>query len=232
MMRPALFLAMVMAGPIPATAQQVPGTDRNDGRIRQIDYVPNRVFTVMAAQGYQLTINLAPGEHIQTVALGDTNAFQVTANRSGNSLFVKALQPNAITNMTVATDARQYAFTLTAAPAGQAPVAYTIAFRYPRAAVAPPPAVVTQVGAYKLGGSKLLWPSRISDDGEHVFIDWPANVDLPAIYAIDGQGRESLTNGMMRGDHMVVDGIAPRLVFRIDREMATATRYLPKAVKP
>lgn len=231
MRRAALLLGMAFASAMPAPAQ-APIAAEGDKRIRQIDYVPNRVFTVMAAQGYQLTINLAPNEHIQTVALGDTNAFQVTASRSGNALFVKALQSNAITNMTVATNARQYAFTLTAAPAGEAPVAYTIAFRYPHSDAAPVLPAVREIGAYKLAGSKFLWPTRISDDGEHVFIDWPANVDLPAIYALDGQGRESLTNGMMRGDHMVVDGIAPRLVFRIDREMATATRYLPKASKP
>jgi len=229
--RAAILLLIGATSAIPASAQAPTGS--TDTRIRQIAYVADRVFTVMAAQGYQLTINLAPGEHVQTVALGDTNAFQVSASRSGNALFVKALEPNAITNMTVATDARQYAFTLTAAPAGEAPVAYRIDFTYPHSAAQPSsPPVVKQIGAYKLGGSKFLWPSRITDDGEHVFIDWPANVDLPAIYALDGQGRESLTNGMMRGDHMVVDGIAPRLVFRIDREMATATRYVPKASKP
>ena len=231
MKRVAILLLVAATGGIPALAQSPTGS--KDTRIRRIDFVPDRVFTVMAAQGYQLTINLAPSEHIQTVALGDTNAFQVSTSHSGNALFVKALEPDAITNMTVATDSRQYAFTLTAAPAGEAPVAYRIDFAYPRSAVQPPSTPVSkQIGAYKLGGSKFLWPSRITDDGEHVFIDWPANVDLPAIYALDGQGRESLTNGMMRGDHMVVDGIAPRLVFRIDREMATATRYVPKASKP
>ena len=187
------------------------GAPAPDLRIRRIDYIANQVVPIEASPGYQLTINLAPDERIETVALGNSGAFQVTASRGGDVLILKALQAGAMTNMTVVTDVRHYSFNLTAS-SGE-PKAYAIEFQYPT----PPPLMTAPtrlVGSYKLAGSKSLWPDRISDDGEHVFIDWPANIDLPAIYALDGQGRESLTNGMMRGDHIVIDAIAPQLVFR------------------
>ena len=147
------------------------------------------------------------------------------------SLFVKALRPGAVTNMSVDSGVRQYSFTLTAADLGTSPAAYTIDFEYPRPAVAvtSPVAATRQVGSYKLGGKKTLWPIRIRDDGEHVFMTWPVQQDMPAVYAIDGQGRESLTNGSMRGAEMVIDDISPRLIFRLGDIRATATRFVSKA---
>lgn len=219
MMLKLILFGLALTSSASAFAQQLPVRDA-DTRIRHIDYVLDQVFTVEATPGYQLTINLAPDERIETVAIGNAAAFQVTAARGGNILFIKTSQTDITTNMTVVTDVRRYTLTLVAA---NGPSPYAVEFQYPK----PAPMVTAPtrlIGRYKLSGSKSLWPTRIDDDGEHVFIDWPANMDLPAIYALDGQGRESLTNGMMRGDHMVIDAIAPRLVFKLDHSTATASR--------
>jgi hypothetical protein len=52
---------------------------------------------------------------------------------------------------------------------------------------------------------------------------------LPAVYAVTDGGLEMLVNGMMREDDLfVVDSISKKLVFRIDDNVATATRQRDK----
>ena len=80
-----------------------------------------------------------------------------------------------------------------------------------------------------MSGSRTLWPRRISDDGTHTYIDFPVENALPAIYAVDARGRETLVNGGIRDGLFVIDSVQPRLVFRIDRHIARATRLAPRA---
>lgn len=79
-------------------------------------------------------------------------------------------------------------------------------------------------GRYKVSGDRAIQPSGIDDDGVRTYITWPADATLPAVYALDAKGNEALVNGMMRDDIFVIDDVAPRLVFRLDRQVARATR--------
>ncbi|MFD2429335.1 TrbG/VirB9 family P-type conjugative transfer protein [Sphingobium scionense] len=67
----------------------------------------------------------------------------------------------------------------------------------------------------------------MSDDGMATSIRWAADVAIPAVYAIDAQGDETLINGAMREGAFVVDSIAPQFVFRAGKRKATATRQVP-----
>ena len=109
---------------------------------------------------------------------------------------------------------------------GTGEVPYTVRFHYPPAAAAEEetPAAASE-GRYRLGGDKALRPSEISDDGTHTYIRWPRDRSLPAVYGVTDTGAETLVNGMMReGDVFVIDDIWKKLVFRVDRHAATATR--------
>ncbi|HZF95451.1 MAG TPA: TrbG/VirB9 family P-type conjugative transfer protein, partial [Allosphingosinicella sp.] len=177
-----------------------------------------------------LTVELAPDEQIENVALGDSGAWQVTANRRGDRLFIKPLQGGISTNMTVITNARLYAIDLVPLSGPSPEMAYTVRFNYPEAArtgagggeeaEAEPPVD----GRYRVSGARALQPSRIGDDGRHTYIEWPADRPIPAVYALGANGEESLVNGMMRDDVYVIDSVVPRLVFRIDRQTARAVR--------
>ena len=79
-------------------------------------------------------------------------------------------------------------------------------------------------GSYRLSGDRLLRPSLIWDDGAKTYLDWPANVELPAVFAIDGRGGETLVNGYLRNGRYVIDAVHSRLIFRLDRSMARADR--------
>ncbi|MBX3564018.1 MAG: TrbG/VirB9 family P-type conjugative transfer protein [Sphingomonas sp.] len=226
-MRAILLLLALM--PLNARAQMAPA---GASQVQIIDYVPDGLFTLGAAPGYQLMIELAPDERIENVAVGDSGAWQVTANKRGDRLFVKLVQPGISTNMIVATDARLYSFELTPVSETARGLPYSVRFRYPSPAPAAPPDAAMPdalLGRYKVRGAAELRPSGIHDDGVHTYVEWPEDRALPAIYAINDQGKEMLVNGMMRDGRMVIDSVQAKLVFRIDRRSAIALRVAPKA---
>lgn len=213
-------------GPFSQTAgHPQPGPWPTSGSsFRTVDYVPEQVVRLEAAPGYQLMVEFAPDEHIETVAVGDSGAWQVTANKRGDRLFVKPLQDGVATNMTVVTDARLYAFALEPLSGSQPDMAYAVRFRYAAPARAADATPQTAAGHYKLSGDRNLLPSAMHDDGVHTYVAWDEDRPIPAIYALDARGRETLVNGMMRDDRMVIDSVHNRLVFRIDNHKATARR--------
>jgi len=225
-----LFLAGAALASAPLAAQVRPqALPGGDPRIQSVGYAANQVVLLEGAPGYQVTLELSPDERAENIALGDSSAWQVTANRRGDLLFIKALVGGIPTNMTVITNVRTYNFELI--PASSSAMAYSVRFDYP-----PPPAVVEEdladaaaEGRYRLGGDKALRPSEISDDGVHTYIRWPRDRALPAVYAVTENGQEMLVNGMMRQDDLfVIDSISRKLVFRIDGNVATATRQRNK----
>jgi type IV secretion system protein VirB9 len=228
-----LFLAALAAAPLSASAQVRPQPGQGDPRIQSIEYDADQVVQIQAAPGYQVTLELGSDELIENVAVGDSGAWQVTANRNGSRLFVKPVQSSVTTNMTVITNVRTYAFELVPLFGPSPEMAYTIRFRYPAPATAQASAEAELIveGRYRLSGERTLRPSRISDDGRHTYIEFPRDSAIPAIYAVDDRGQESLVNGMMRDDLFVIDSVVPRIVFRIDRHMARATRVSPQSAR-
>jgi type IV secretion system protein VirB9 len=219
------LLALALCVTLPATAQVRPVPGAGDPRIQTVDYDANQVVQIQAAPGYQVTLQFGADEVIENVAVGDSTAWQVSANRNGGHLYIKPVQSVA-TNMTVVTNVRIYAFDLVPLPGPSPEMAYTVRFNYPAAATVQQTAAAELIveGRYRLSGERTLRPSRISDDGEHTYIEFPREAAIPAIYAVDERGNESLVNGMMREDLFVIDAVVPRLVFRIDQHTAQATR--------
>ena len=228
----AAAIAIALAA-LPASAQVRPRPGPGDPRLQTVDYAPDQVVVLEAAPGYQLTVELAPDEQIENVAVGDSSAWQVTANRRGDRLFIKPLQAGVPTNMTVITNSRLYAIDLVPLSSPSPDMAYTVRFNYPEpeAETADDATATAEEGRYRLSGDRRLRPSGISDDGTHTFIEWPRDRALPAVYGVDSGGTEMLVNGMMRDDVFVIDAVFPRLVFRQDRQIARAVRLAPGSAR-
>ncbi len=229
MIRILLFLAGAALASAPLAAQVRPQPETGgDPRFQSVAYAPNQIVLLEGAPGYQVTLELSPDERAETIALGDSAAWQITANRRGDLLFIKAIT-GAATNMTVITNVRTYNFDLSAGSPSS--MAYTVRFTYPPPPVPPEEELADPAaeGRYRLGGDKSLRPSEISDDGVHTYIRWPRDQALPAVYAVTDGGQERLVNGMMREDDLfVIDSVTRKLVFRIDGNVATATRQRDK----
>lgn len=225
-MRRFAALLLVLA-PTQVAAQVRPQPGAGDPRVQTVEYVADQVFQLQAAPGYQVTVALNSDERVESIALGDSGAWQVTANKRGDYLFVKPLNPGVTTNMVVLTDVRMYAFELVPAYGPTENLPFTVRFVYP-AATAVLEGAAPKPGRYKLGGDKLLRPGAMADDGVRTVIEWPASASLPAIYAIGADGRETLVTGNVRDGLIVIDSIARQFVFRQDKRTATATRFVPR----
>lgn len=226
-----------------------------DSRLVERLYDPAEVVRIEGRPNVQATIRFGEDEHIENVAIGDSNAWQVTPNKRANLLFVKPLLPRAATNMTVVTSEHTYFFDLVANPKSEHPL-YQLAFTYPKeakpaqdaktdpapgsaparptdvelAAVTDPASVVDPADlnfAWAGTGNKKLLPSRIYDDGDSTYLSWPAGTPLPAILIKDKQGTEGPVNFAVRGDVIVI-GLVPReIILRSGRDVATIANNGP-----
>ncbi|MGN6850706.1 MAG: TrbG/VirB9 family P-type conjugative transfer protein [Sphingomicrobium sp.] len=230
----AALLPLLAAAPLSAEIQ--PHPSGSDPHFQAVDFVEGQVVQLTAAPGYELMVELSPDEQIRNVAIGDTGSWLVSANKDGNRLFLKPTQAGSATNMTVVTSVRTYAFDLRASDGASMDTPYTVEFRYPAPQTAAKDsqyldvsALARRISRYRLSGDRQLRPSAISNDGEHTYISWPKSVPIPAIYAVNGSGAETLVNGMMGTDDVyVVDGTPQELIFRIDRSVARAERLNPR----
>lgn len=81
-------------------------------------------------------------------------------------------------------------------------------------------------------GAAELLPARAFDDGEAVFLTWPAGTAIPAILVTNADGDEGPVNFTVRGETVVVDGVPPQIILRSGRDTATLTNIGPTPPSP
>jgi type IV secretion system protein VirB9 len=216
-----------------------------DSRLVAHRYNAEEVVRIPGRAGVQTTIAFADDEHIENVAIGDSNSWQVTPNKRANLLFVKPLNARARTNLTVVTDRRRYFFDLLAAPGQHA--LYVLRFTYPdepkqaarkelagslneeearaiseKPLPVPPPAGPAALNfAWTSKGDRNLIPARIYDDGTATFLAWNPGTPIPAFLVRDEKGDEGPVNFAVRGDVIVIDGVPGTIVLRSGKNTAT-----------
>ncbi|MCT2559509.1 TrbG/VirB9 family P-type conjugative transfer protein [Tsuneonella sp. YG55] len=224
----------------------------DDSRIVERIYDAGKVVRIEGRTKVQATIQFGEDEHIENVAIGDSEAWQVTPNKRANLLFVKPLSPGAATNMTVVTDRHTYLFDLVAS--ARANPLYVLRFTYPNepkpspqlattdgpteeefAAITDPRAVTDPAElnfAWEGKGDRKLLPARTYDDGAATFLAWPADSPVPAILVKDAKGMEGPVNFTVRGDVIVVDGVPREIVLRSGKDAATIVNNGPVRAAP
>ncbi len=103
-----------------------------DSRIKTFVYNENDVYRILTYIGYQMNIEFGKKEHIQTISVGDRTGWQIIP--SGNRLFIRAMEKESHTNMTIVTNKRAYQFDLYSAPPGKHgwdELVYVVRFYYP-----------------------------------------------------------------------------------------------------
>ena len=125
---------MSIAATVPAHATSIPVGTSADNRVKTVVYNENDVVSLKGHYGYQTTVSFATYEKIQNISIGDSVAWQVVPNKAGNIMFLKPVEENAMTNMTVITDRRIYNFELTSGSAfspRDRNITYMMKFLYP-----------------------------------------------------------------------------------------------------
>lgn len=218
-----LAAALVHTGPLQAALLP-------DPRIREVPYRSDAVYRLRGYVGYQIDITFAPGERFIGLGVGDSKGITFAAD--ANHLFLKPRVARVATNLTVLTNLRTYLFDYEAErrppdPSG-ADVIYALRFEYPpasvRAASRERRRVETDIAAaqgnrprnydYWYCGAPSLRPAAAWDDGVQTTLVFGAHTELPAIFALNEDGSESLVNFDVQAGRIVIQRVARRLIVR------------------
>jgi type IV secretion system protein VirB9 len=230
----------VAIAPDPAFAAQMPVPGAKDARVRNVNYDPDQVVTVVGQFRHAIQIVFGPGETVTQAALGDTISWQIAP--VGNIVFIKPRERAGSTNLIVVTNAngapRSYHFNLAVGARG---AMYGIRFHYPRqeremAALQSQVATVQAAQAlentvvtsaldhaviegkrnmdYTVQGDSALQPTEVSDNGEFTVLRYPGHADIPSIFAVDVDGTETIVPYDVREDFVVIHAVYRQLRLR------------------
>ncbi len=218
--------ASISLASVPAHAAKSPHSLVTDDRVKQVPYDPNQVYEIVGTYGYQTSIEFANDETVKVVTLGDSIAWQTVPYQ--NRLFIKPVEPNAITNLTVITDKRTYYFKLTSSK-NSASITFLVRFIYPNSNSN----VNTYAGAggsrsmsngidpsklnldYGTSGNKTAIPlTRTFDDGQFTYFLFDANAEIPSVYTVGPDGTESIVNTRREGQYQVAERTASLFTLR------------------
>ena len=229
-----LALAAILAFGGAALAESAPAPVPADRRIRTVTFKKDEVVLLLGTMGVSTMIVFGEGEHIATVALGDSQSWQAVPDASKQYLYIKPIERYAITNMNVVTSKRIYNFVLKSVPPGSASVVYKVRFRYLDDAedaallskakdIAANPNRKFAEGradkvnlAYGFKGSAENKPDGMFDDGVKTYFRFSG--DAPAIFEVLPGGDETLINYHREGEVLVVDKVAAQWTLRAGDE--------------
>lgn len=199
-----------------------------DHRIHTIPYQTDQVYKYVGHYGYQSAIEFESDEEIKTISMGDSTTWML--NPSGRLLFLKPVEQDATTNMTLITNKRTYLFELHAGETDNIDdpnMVFIMRFVYPDAGSGPsgrgsyldsvpePDGSEKYNTDYTISGSEEVSPLRIFDDGEFTFFQFAdKNAEVPAFYWVDSEGNEAIVNYRTRGDYIVIERVSSRFTLR------------------
>ena len=211
-----------------AGGESLPRASVTDGRVKLLTYSPNQVYKLIAYDGYQIDIQIEGSEEIKTIAAGDSIGWQIVG--SGQHVFIKPMAEGARTNLSLVTSKRTYVFDLVARPSSHhEDITYLIRFRYPEndAMASIVQSATDKDGpsfnlSYKVAGSKSVEPLHVFDDGQFTYFEFDPTRELPAIFVVGANGKESLINYRIEGQYVVVERLGDFYTMRNGKETATA----------
>lgn len=219
-----------------------------DHRVRVVLYQPDEVYKFTGHYHYQSSIEFGQDEEIKTISMGDSTAWML--NPSGNRLFLKPVEQDATTNMTLITNKHTYLFELHARETddiNDKDMVFVMRFIYPDDKdiqstanyldSVPTPDPVKDAGKYNfhytIAGKDEYAPIRIFDDGQFTYFQFRnKNVELPAFFWVDDNGEESLINYRTRGDYIVVERVSKKFTLRHGKDLVCVFNeaYNPAAI--
>lgn len=203
--------------------------------IRDVNYNPDKIYKIIGSQGYTTAIQLESEEKILSVNIGDSSAWLV--NVQNNVINLKPIVDNPTTNMNVITDRGSYQFLLTALlpqrdEAGQwirqpdENALFVLRFRYnDRSSGSATKGLITapvRINArYTARGNPGVTPANVYDNGRFTYFDFGTRQDIPAIFAVDHKGKESLVNYHLEGKYVVVESVGKQFTLRDGDQVAS-----------
>jgi type IV secretion system protein VirB9 len=191
-------------------------------------FSPDALYQVYASPERITDIALEPGEELVSVSAGDTVRWVIGDTTSGQGaeqrvhVLVKPVRAELKTNLVIQSTRRSYHLELTAT---EDTWMAAVAWRYPLdrlvqlkaqsaraesgSAVADGVALERLNFRYEITGDTPAWrPLRAFDDGEKVYIQFPAGIgrgELPPLFIVGTGGAAELVNYRVHAPYYVVD---------------------------
>ncbi|HBO3225385.1 TPA: P-type conjugative transfer protein TrbG [Pseudomonas aeruginosa] len=230
-----------------ADARIAPTREGYVNAIQVWPFTDGALYQVYAAVGRVTVIALQPGEELVTVAAGDTVRWIVgdTSSGSGDALrvnvMVKPIRSGLKTNLVITTSRRTYLLELTstektwmASASWEYPKDKMLALQRQAQAAQTASPVDTGLSLekirfrYAINGSNPPWkPLRAFDDGEKVYIQFPAGIaqgELPPLLVIGAQGDGQLVNYRFRPPYYIVDRLFGAAELRLGGDKGDVVR--------
>ena len=199
-------------------AEVAPASMGADARVRSVLYSPVDVIRLDARLRVNTAIELGAGERIDSVLLGDSEAFEVEVLSNRTTVSIKPVIAGAETNMTIYSG--RCTITLAISEGQARSATYRLVIRYPETS----PARATPVQAssrdigYVWSGEETLKPVRIWNDGQATYFAFAPGL-RPSVFGVDATGREVTLNTGTNGSVVRVPGIRPEYSIRIGTQV-------------
>jgi len=211
-----------------------------DSRIKTFIYNPNEIFRIVVHYNYQTSIEFAKGEEIKTISSGNNYAWQLIP--VDNRLFIKPMEDNILTNMTVITNEWVYQFEVQSKPYSDYvdnELVYVVRFFLPTDnEKTSKPQIVEKAKSdggkldikpynfnYHMDGAVKFFPTKVFDDGIKTYIYYNKSIRLekPDIKLVKGDGDVLKIRPKIVGDYLVIDNIGQMLELSFDNNVVEIT---------
>lgn len=222
-----LFFLLV----IQSYAVQLPRSLGREKRFKTYVYNPNDVYRYVGYYLNQAYIEFEEGEVLQTISMGDPTPWLTSV--LGNKLFLKPIAPYPQTTMTVFTNKRGYYFELDAMEPDnvkEEDIPFFVKFVYPSSndknivkfnvtAKRDDYPDLTDLSKYnfnyEFAGTPSIAPIKVFDDGIFTYMEFRTdNAEIPAIFAVNDQGYETLVNFRVVDEYVVIEQVAGQFTLR------------------
>ena len=221
-----------------------------DGYINAVQvwpYSAGALYQIYASPGKVTDIALQPGEELVALSAGDTVRWVIGDTTSGAGatqrvhVLVKPARAGIATNLVMLTNRRVYHLEATAT---ERTWMASVSWNYPHDVVATLRAREQKVEAaaplasglqlerlrfrYTITGNTPAWrPLRAFDDGERVFIQFPAGIaqgEMPPLFVVGPTGDTQLVNYRVRSPYYVVDRLFGAAELRLGAQKQDVVR--------
>ncbi|PLP97893.1 P-type conjugative transfer protein TrbG [Cupriavidus pauculus] len=230
-----------------AQARMPPTRDGYLNAIQVWPFAEGALYQLYAAPGRLTVISLQAGEALVTVAAGDTARWIVgdTSNGAAGtqrvSILIKPLRAGLKTNLVINTNRRTYLLELTstestwmASVSWEYPKDRLLALRSQSQAADAAALVDKELSLasirfrYAIKGDNPPWkPLRAFDDGQKVYIQFPASIaqgELPPLFVIGNRGDGQLVNYRFRTPYYIVDRLFGAAELRLGADKGDVVR--------
>lgn len=194
-----------------------------DSRIKTLVYTEQEVFRLVVHYGYQTSVEFAEDEEVQTISVGNNYAWQLSP--LGRRLFIKPLEENILTNMTILTNKRTYQFEIQSKEMDgftDEELVYVVRFFYPDAYKdvistkassdividdKPTPQITPYNFDYKILNSSIIAPTKVFDDGINTYFQFQESFNAVPSIAMESAKELVILNPKKIKDYFVVNAV-------------------------